>query len=317
VEIRRRHEPLHSPLAAAAREHESEESGRETAHAADPACNDGAVPELPEIEAWRRELDAAVKAYPIEKAGPAHVATLKTFDPPLSALDGEGFQGARRRAKRFLFPTDDDELVLMVHLMSAGRLRYLHKADKKPKTPVFRLRFTDGGELVMTEAGSKKRAGVWLLRPDALEAELAHLGPEADELDAAQLEAILASDSRRLHSMLRDQRLIAGIGRAWANEILHTAQLSPYALSTQLTSDEVARLADAIHVEMARGLELRERGANDKKTYRVHDKLGEPCWRCGATIARVDFEEHTIYYCPQCQTEGRVLKDRRLSRLLK
>jgi formamidopyrimidine-DNA glycosylase len=269
------------------------------------------------MEAWRRALDGAVSAFPIVKAGPAHVATLKTFDPPLAALEGEGLRGARRRGKRFLFPTDDDELVLMVHLMSAGRLRYLRQGEKGPKVPMFRLRFTDGGELVLTEAGPKKRAGVWLLRPDALREEVAHLGPEADALDAATLEAILASDSRRLHSMLRDQRLIAGIGRAWANEILHVAQLSPYALSTQLTPDEIARLGDAIRVEMARGLELRVRGANDKKTYRVHNRLGEPCWRCGAAIARVDFEEHTIYYCPTCQTEGRVLKDRRLSRLLK
>src|SRR5207237_5295693 len=178
------------------------------------------MPELPEVEAWRRQLDPNVKRYPIERAGPAHIATLKTFDPPLSALEGEGFQGARRRAKRLLFPTDDEELVLMVHLMSAGRLRYLAAGEKGPKTPAFRLRFADGGELVLTEAGKKKRAGVWLLRPEALEEELAHLGPEADELDVAVLAEILASDSRRLHSLLRDQRLIAGIGRAWANEIL-------------------------------------------------------------------------------------------------
>ena len=275
------------------------------------------MPELPEVEAWRRQLDVEVKRYPIEKAGPAHIATLKTFDPPLASLDGEGLEGARRRAKRLLFPTDDGELVLMVHLMSAGRLRYLHPGDKGPKTPAFRLRFTDGGELVLTEAGAKKRAGVWLLRPDALAAELAHLGPEADELTTKQLAEILASDSRRLHSLLRDQRLVAGIGRAWANEILWVARLSPYALSTQLTSDEIERLSGAIRDEMERGLELRLAGANDAKTYRVHNKLGEPCPRCGTPLARVDFEEHTIYYCPECQTEGRVLKDRRLSRLLR
>jgi formamidopyrimidine-DNA glycosylase len=275
------------------------------------------MPELPEVEAWRRRLDAEVKRYPIDRAGPAHVATLKTFDPPLSALDGEGLQGARRRAKRLLFPTDDGELVLMVHLMSAGRLRYLRPGEKGPKAPMFRLRFSDGGELVLTEAGAKKRAGVWLLRPDALAAELAHLGPEADELDADALAAVLASDSRRLHSLLRDQRSIAGIGRAWANEILHAARLSPYALSTQLNDEETARLAAAIHDELARGLELRLRGAKDAAVYRVHDKLGEPCWRCGTPLARVDFDEHTIYYCPDCQTEGRVLKDRRLSRLLR
>jgi formamidopyrimidine-DNA glycosylase len=131
------------------------------------------------------------------------------------------------------------------------------------------------------------------------------------------LGAILQSDSRRLHSLLRDQRLIAGIGRAWANEILWAARLSPYQLSTQLDSEEVARLADAISEEMARGLELRIAGASDAKTYRVHNKLREPCPRCGTPLERVDFEEHTIYYCPVCQTEGRVLKDRRMSRLLK
>jgi formamidopyrimidine-DNA glycosylase len=275
------------------------------------------VPELPEIEAWRRLLDPDVGRSPVAQAGPAHIATLKTFDPPLVALEGEGFQGARRRAKRFLFPTDDDALVLMVHLMSAGRLRYLRPGEKGPKKPVFRLRFEDGGELVLTEAGAKRRAGVWLLRPADLERELAHLGPEADQLDAELLGRILASDSRRLHSLLRDQRLIAGIGRAWANEILHVARLSPYALSTQLDDEEVPRLADAIRSELERGIELRLKGAPNPQVYRVHDRLGEPCWRCGTPLARVDFEEHTIYYCTVCQTEGRVLKDRRLSRLLR
>ena len=117
--------------------------------------------------------------------------------------------------------------------------------------------------------------------------------------------------------MLRDQRVIAGIGRAWANEILHHAQLSPYELTRDVTSKQVEQLADAIDAELSRGLDLRERGANDKKTYRVHNKLGEPCYVCGTPIAQVDFEEHTIYYCPECQTGGRVLKDRRLSRLLR
>jgi formamidopyrimidine-DNA glycosylase len=275
------------------------------------------LPELPEVEAWRRQLDPLVKKFPIEKAGPAHIATLKTFDPPMSALDGEGFKGVERRAKRFLLPTDDDELVVMVHLMSAGRLKYVPPNGKGAKTPMFRVRFTDGGELQLTEAGSKKRAGVWLLRPDALAAELAHLGPEADQLTTEDVARILASDSRRLHSLLRDQRLIAGIGRAWANEILWAAKLSPYQLSTQVDADETERLAAAIHDELARGLELRLQGANDDKTYRVHNKLGAPCERCGTPLARVDFEEHTIYYCPTCQTGGRTLKDRRMSRLLK
>jgi len=275
------------------------------------------MPEFPEIEALRRELDEPVRAFPIAKAGPAHVATLKTYDPPLSALEGRRFAGAERRAKNILLPTDDGELVLHVHLMSAGRLRYLRHGEKQPKTPAFRLSFEDGSSIVLTEAGAKKRAKVGLYTPEAIEEELAHLGPEAYGLSAQQLGEILASDSRRLHAFLRDQRLIAGIGRAWANEILNHAQLSPYALTTELSDDEVQRLNDAIQEELARGLELRERGVADKKAYRVHNRLDEPCPRCGTPIARVDFEEHTIYYCPTCQTEGRILKDRRLSRLLR
>jgi formamidopyrimidine-DNA glycosylase len=201
--------------------------------------------------------------------------------------------------------------------MSAGRLRLLRRGDKQPKTPAFRLSFEDGSSLVLTEAGAKKRAKVGLYTPEAIEEELAHLGPEAFGLSTEQLGEILASDSRRLHAFLRDQRLIAGIGRAWANEILNHAQLSPYALTTELSEEETQRLNDAVQEELARGLELRERGASDKKIYRVHNRLGEPCPRCGTAIERVDFDEHTIYYCPTCQTEGRILKDRRLSKLLR
>src|SRR5215210_2206955 len=256
------------------------------------------MPELPEMEAWRRQLNDPVSAFPIEKAGPAHVATLKTFDPPLAVLEGRRLGGAERRAKRLLFPTEDGEHVLLVHLMTAGRLRYLLARAKGPKTPAFQLTFEGGSRLVLTEAGSKKRAGVWLLSPEAAAAELEHLGPEALGLGADRLGEILAHESRRLHSLLRDQRLIAGIGRAWANEILHDARLSPYALSGDLSRDDVERLAGSIDAELGRGLALRESGANDKRTYRVHDKLGEPCDVCETPIARVDFEEHTIYYCP-------------------
>jgi len=275
------------------------------------------VPEFPEMEAWRRQLIEPVTAFPIVKAGPAHIATLKTYDPPLSALEGRRFEGVERRAKRLLFPTDDGDLVLLVHLMTAGRLKHLRSGEDGPKTPAFRLEFEGGSKLVLTEAGAKKRAGVWLLTPEQAEAELIHLGPEAFGLGAERLAEICASESRRLHSLLRDQRAIAGIGRAWANEILHRAGLSPYALTRDLDETEVGKLAEAIDAELARGLELRERGANDKKTYRVHNKLGEPCYVCETPIARVDFEEHTIYYCPTCQTGGRILKDRRLSRLLR
>ena len=275
------------------------------------------MPELPEIEALRRALDEPVRASPVEKAGPAHVATLKTFDPPLAALEGRTFAGARRRGKHLLFPTDDGELVLHVHLMSAGRLALHAPGGKRPKTPAFSLTFADGSSLLLTEGGPKKRAKVGVFRPETIEAELAHLGADALGLGAERLGEILRADARRLHPLLRDQRALAGIGRAWSNEILHRARLSPYALSTELSGEEVERLARTIDETLTQGLALRESGANDKKAYRIHNRLGEPCPACETPIARVDFEEHTIFYCPACQTGGRVLKDRRLSRLLR
>ncbi len=275
------------------------------------------MPELPEVEAWRRALEEPVSSSPIARAGPAHVATLKTIEPPLSELDRRRFDRADRRGKHFLFPTEDGELVLHVHLMSAGRLRLVPPGGKSPKLPAFRLTFENGDALVLTEAGSKKRARVGLYRPDAIAAELAHLGPEALGVGKDRLSAILSLEPRRLHPLLRDQRAIAGIGRAWSNEILHHARLSPYALSTELAPEEIDRLAGAIDAELERGLALRERGLPDAKVYRVHDRLDRPCYVCGTPIARIDFEEHTIFYCPDCQTGGRVLKDRRLSRLLR
>jgi formamidopyrimidine-DNA glycosylase len=275
------------------------------------------MPELPEVEAWVRELDPLVSARRIERAGPAHVATLKTIDPPLSALEGRRFEGAERRAKNLLFPTEDGELVLRIHLMSAGRIRYLPPGGKGPKMPMFRLRFSGGGELLLTEGGRKKRAGVWLSTPEQVEADLAHLGPDALEVDAAMLAEILKRDRRQLHPLLRDQRAIAGIGRAHANEILLRARLSPFKASTELSEEETERLAQTMHENLEHALELRLRGKGDKDVYVIHNRLGEPCPQCGTPIARVDFEEHTIYYCPSCQTGGRVLKDRRLSRLLR
>ena len=275
------------------------------------------MPELPEVEAWVRELDPQVSAAPIERAGPAHVATLKTIDPPLDALEGRRLAGARRRGKHLLFPTDDGELVLRVHLMTAGRLRFLTPGARGPKLPMFRLRFVGGEELVLTEGGRKKRAGVWLATPEAVEEELAHLGPDALEIDASALREILRGDRRQLHPLLRDQRVVAGIGRAHANEILNRAKLSPFKLSSELDDDEVEGLAAAMHDDLERALELRLQGKDDKHVYRVHNRLGEPCPTCGTPIHRVDYEEHTVYYCPTCQTGGRILKDRRLSRLLR
>ncbi|HET7513419.1 MAG TPA: DNA-formamidopyrimidine glycosylase family protein [Gaiella sp.] len=275
------------------------------------------MPELPEVEAWVRELDPLVSRAPIELARPGHVATLKTFDPPPSALAGRTFEGARRRGKNLLFPTSDGDLVLRVHLMSAGRLRYVPSGKKAPAKPMFQVRFADGGELDLTEGGKKKRAGVWLATPAGLDAELAHLGPDALDVDDQALAEILRRERRQLHPLLRDQRALAGIGRAHANEILWTARLSPFRISTDLGDDEVAALAAAIHGDLVRALALRLEGKGDAAVYRVHGRFGEPCPRCDDTLRRVDFEEHTITYCPSCQTGGRILKDRRLSRLLR
>src|SRR5919109_813103 len=204
------------------------------------------MPELPEMEALRRELDDPVSAFPVVKAGPAHVATLKTFEPPLSTLEGRRFSGAERRGKRLQLPTDDGALTLVVHLMTNGRLRYLRAGEQGPKTPAFALEFAGGGKLALTERGPRKQAGVWLLTPEAAEEAVAHLGPDALGLGRQRLSEILGEESRRLHPLLRDQRAIAGIGRAWSNEILHSARLSPYALSTELDEADVERLAAAI-----------------------------------------------------------------------
>lgn len=275
------------------------------------------MPELPEVEAWVRELAPLVGRAPIESARAEHVATLKSSDPPPSALAGRRLAGAERRGKNLLFPTHDGELVLRVHLMSAGRLRYHPPGGKPPKTSMFRVRFEDGSELVLTEAGKRRRAGVWILSPPVLDAELAHLGPDALGLGATTLTTILRADRRQLHPLLRDQRALAGIGRAHANEILWQARLSPFRLSTELSDEEVARLADAIQTDLTRALELRCQGKRDEDVYVIHGRFGQPCPRCADTLRRVDFEEHTITYCPSCQTGGRVLKDRRLSRLLR
>jgi formamidopyrimidine-DNA glycosylase len=275
------------------------------------------MPELPEVEAWVRELDPDVTRAPIESARPGHVATLKTFDPRPDTLEGRSFAGAERRGKNLLFPTAGRELVLRVHLMSAGRLRYIPPGKKGPTRPMFQVRFADGGELVLTEGGKKKRAGVWLVTPEQLDEDLGHLGPDALDVDATTLAGILGRERRQLHPLLRDQRALAGIGRAHANEILWEARLSPFRLSTELAEGEIDTLATTIREDLARALELRIQGKGDAVVYRVHGRFGEPCPRCGETLRRVDFEEHTITYCPAEQTGGRILKDRRLSRLLR
>jgi formamidopyrimidine-DNA glycosylase len=279
------------------------------------------MPELPELEAFVVAQREALTAEPIAAVPVAHFATLKTIDPPLASLAGQRFTAVGRRAKRLLFTASGGD-TLMVHLMSAGRLAV---GPSHPKSSVLVVRFAGGTELALNELGRKRRAGAWLLSPQAAEAELAHLGPEPLDpgFDIAALRQALEQHPHRLHAFLRDQRAIAGIGRAYANEILHAARLSPYATGASLTDEELRRLHEAIVGTLGEATE-RLVGQSDKglagktaRGYAVHDRLGQQCPRCGNEIRQVSFDEHTMYYCPTCQTDGRVLADRRLSRLLR
>ena len=276
------------------------------------------MPELPEMEAWRRQLDGPVSAFPIAKAGPAHIATLKTYDPPLATLDGRRFRGAERRAKRMLFPTDDGELVLMVHLMSAGRLRYVRPGGQ-------------GTEDARAAAALRGRRGAAADRgrPEEARGRLAATGRSNSRRNwrtsaprrsgsapsgwARSCAPTAASCTRSCATSARSPASAAP-GRTRSS----TRRGSRRSSSRRTSSDEeVERLAASIDEELARGLELRERGKKDEAVYRVHNRLGEPCHVCGEPLRRVDYEEHTVYYCPACQTGGKVLKDRRLSRLLR
>jgi len=281
------------------------------------------VPELPEVEITARLLDRAVKGARIESALAPGINALKSFDPPLSALEGQRLAGVRRRGKHLLVEVSGG-LVLLIHLMSAGRLQLFDKrAGPRDRTSRLLVRLDDGRELRLREFGSKQAAWVKLLRLEQLSGEpaLEKLGPEALPVPADLGE--LLDEQRPLHALLRDQRTIAGIGRSWVDEILWSAMLSPFKRGSDLDEDERARLARAIGETLEDALAHYEEVVRipipDKlpMPLRVHRHEGEPCPRCETTLKSVHFEDYVIAYCPHCQTEGRVLKDRRLSRLLK
>jgi formamidopyrimidine-DNA glycosylase len=286
------------------------------------------MPELPEMEITARRLDEALPGLEIESALAPGINALKTFDPPLHALDGATFTGVRRRGKLLMLDADAPgrgPLVLLVHLMSAGRLQLMAKrASLRDRTSRLLVRLPEDRELRLREFGTRQRAWVKLLVPDAVGADeaLAGLGPEAWPDPPADLGTRLAGP-RPLHSLLRDQKVVAGIGRTWVDEILHAARLSPFKRGDDLSEDEVAALSDAMASELGRVLERYEEAVQlplpEKfpKPTRVHAHQGEPCPRCGTVLEAVFYEDYVMTYCPQCQTEGRVLKDRRLSRLLK
>ncbi len=282
------------------------------------------MPELPEVEITARRLDAALRGARIESALAPGINALKTFDPPLSALAGEPIAGVRRIGKHVIVDVAD-ELSLLVHLMSAGRLQlYDKRAGLRDRTSRLLVRIDDGRELRLREFGTRQAAWVKLLRRAELERDdaLATLGPEAWPDPPDPLGPLLDAP-RPLHTLLRDQRVIAGIGRSWVDEILWHAQLSPFKRGDQLSEAEARTLRDAIVTTLGDALAHYERVIElpipDKlpMPLQVHRRQGEPCPRCGTTLEAVHYEDYVMTYCPHDQTEDRVLKDRRLSRLLK
>jgi formamidopyrimidine-DNA glycosylase len=298
------------------------------------------MPELPEVEITARLLDRALAGSQVAYAHAPGINALKSFDPPLSALAGRRITAVRRRGKQLIVEIDRDEngdgdadqasrgpLALLIHLMSAGRLQLYDKpAGPRDRTSRLLVGVEDGRELRLREFGSKQAAWVKLVRTDELAQEhsLATLGPDAwpDPGDRTGLKALLDAP-RPLHTLLRDQHAIAGIGRSWVDEILWQAELSPYKRGAELDEDEARRLRAAIKATLGGAIDHYEQAVElpvpDKLPLplQIHRHQGEPCPRCGTTLEAVHFEDYVIAYCPACQTDGKVLKDRRLSRLLR
>ena len=282
------------------------------------------MPELPEVEITARRLNRALSGVNVESALAPGVVTMKTFDPPLEALAGEPVMAVRRIGKMLV--VEAGELGLLVHLMSAGRLQLFDKrASPRDRTARVLIRLVDGRELRLREFGTQQRAWAKLLRTEEIERDdhVTTLGPDAYPAPPPDDFAERVAQPRHLHPLLRDQRVIAGIGRAWVDEILWTAELSPFRKGLELDAEAVDRLRDACDRVLGGALEHYERVVGDSlpdkapMPLQVHGRQGQPCPRCGAELAAVFFKDHVTTYCPVEQTAGRVMKDRRLSRLLK
>jgi len=280
------------------------------------------MPELPEVEIAARRLNAAAAGARAESALAPGMVTMKTFDPPLDAVAGATIEGIRRRGKMFV--VELGELALLIHLMSAGRLQlWDDRASLRDRASRLLIRLDDGRELRLREFGTQQRAWAKLLRSAAVEEDeaVATLGPEA--LPPPENLAGLLDQPRHLHPLLRDQRTIAGIGRSWVDEILWTARLSPFKKGSELDADEVGRIGEAIGSTLQGAVDHYEDVIGEKvpdkapMPLQVHRRAGEECPSCGTTIEAIHFKDYVMCYCPQEQTQGRVLKDRRLSRLLK
>lgn len=287
------------------------------------------MPELPEVESLRRFLSESCVAKTIARVELLAFASLKTYSPPLTALSGLEVDQVVRRGKFLCLEAGG--LWLVWHLARAGWLTWRKQLPDTPARPgkgplALRVAFADATGFDLTEAGTQKRLAVYLVNDPAEVPGIAGLGPDplAPEFDQAALEQILATAGRaQLKGVLRDQRVLAGIGNAYSDEILHAAKLSPFKPSNGLTPDELSRLYQAINSELtsaiarSEGLAAYELKDAKRTNLRVHGRTGQPCEVCGATIAEVSFADSSLQYCPGCQTGGKPLADRRLSRLLK
>ncbi|MBJ6613376.1 Fpg/Nei family DNA glycosylase [Streptomyces sp. I4(2020)] len=287
------------------------------------------MPELPEVEALKDFLTEHLTGHEIVRALPVAISVLKTYDPPLTAVEGREVTAVRRYGK-FLALATDGGPHFVTHLARAG---WLHWKDPLPsgvprpgKGPLaLRVALETGAGFDLTEAGTQKRLAVYVVGDPAEVPGIARLGPDplADDFDEARLAGLLSGERRRLKGALRDQSMIAGVGNAYSDEILHAARMSPFKLASSLTPEETARLYEALRttltdaVERSRGLAAGRLKAEKKTGLRVHGRTGEPCPVCGDTIREVSFSDSSLQYCPTCQTGGKPLADRRLSRLLK
>ena len=278
------------------------------------------MPELPELQAHAERLDASFAGSEISGFRALTFTALKTATPDPASTEGSPLAKVGRRGKYLLL--DAGEATFVVHLMQGGRLKPDVKQAAKPRGGIARWTFADGRALLLTEPGSERKAGVWVVAGDPGGQEpLVHLGPDADQIEVATLTGLLAAHPMRLHGLLRDQRVLAGIGRRLANEICHRAQLSPFAPSAKLKAPQVEALQEAIVGVIASSLaDERERSEMVNaaaRTNAVHHRAGEPCPACGDTVRSVTYRAYEVDYCPTCQTGGKALADNTTSKFLK
>jgi formamidopyrimidine-DNA glycosylase len=295
------------------------------------------MPELPEVEALASYLRERATERSVQRADVAAFSAVKTFDPPISALVGAVVTGAGRFGKFLsleLVDSNGEPLHLVIHLARGGWLQWRESLPPAPPRPgkgplAFRLHLAPelpGAPVAgfdLTEMGTQKRLAVYLVR-DVLEVPgVSRLGPDALSLDRDQLAALMSAQRSQLKGALTDQTVLAGIGNAYSDEILHAARLSPFKIAAKLTDDELGRLHDALHtvlndaVERSVGQKAATLKSEKRSGLQVHARAGLPCPVCGDTVRSISFADRHFEYCPTCQTEGRELADRRLSKLLK